>query len=1347
MKHGINSPRITSILEDSRGNLWFGTWFGTAGVCKYDGTSFTHFTQKEGLSNNFITSILEDRNGNLWFGTFGGGLSMYNGESFTHFTEKEGLSNNKVGPIMEDSHGNLWIGTSGRGVSMYNGKSFTHFTKKEGLSNNFVLSILEDRNGNLWFGTRGSGVSMYNGTSFTHFTKNEGLSSNYVYSILEDRHDNLWFGTYGGVSMYNGKSLPTRQASFTHFTEKDGLSNNIVRSILEDSHGNLWFGTWGGGVSMYNGTSFTHFTEKEGLSSNYIRSILEDSYGNFWFATDLGGVSIYNGESFIHFTEKDNHVISLLEDRNCNLWFGANNGVSMYNDTSFTYFTEKECFGRSALSILEDRNGNLWFGYTDGVRMYNGESVTHFTEKEGFVNNYIMSILEDRQGNLWFATWGDGVCMYNGNTVPAGQASFIHFTEKEGLSNNIVLSILEDRYGNLWFGTLGGGVCMYNGNTVPAGQASFTHFTEKEGMSINSIGPIMEDSHGNLWFGTLGRGVSMYNGKNFTHFTEKEGLIFNYVSSILEDRENNIWLGTDRGLNRLVFGPESVSGSMNSLSASGMKEDSVKSTFYNPVIHTYSEQDGLVDMVFQFNTVLLDCKNRIWWGTFKGLTMLDMNSFKIPVKPPATMQLNQIEINGQFADFRHLKESAHKGLEFNGVASFYNYPLNLELPYNCNHLSFYFSAIDWAAPHKLSYQYMLEGFDKEWGQLTGENKAIYRKIPPGSYTFKVRAIGVANIWSDTMEYSFIVHPPWYRTFLAWFIYGLLLLALIFSFIRWRTWQLRRDKEQLEKQVKDRTHKIEERDFHILEMDRMKTRFFANISHEFRTPLTLILSPLEELIINNSLGGKVRERLNAIRRNGLRLLDLVNQLLDLSKLDSGKLKLELAEADMIKTLRLTFSSFISLADKKRIQYIFKLPDGELITYFDRSKLETIMNNLLSNAFKYTPEDGEIECNVQIRQAGKEVKKNTIEISVKDSGPGIAKNKLELIFDRFYQADEQHRIEGGGTGIGLSLTKELVHLIHGQINVRSKPGEGSCFKLSIPLGKDHLKKSEYVIVETDTSTERRLPGKTLLEEKFDDVSDDKPITGKKDTRVLIVEDNYELRSYLIEQLQSEYMLEEATNGEEGLKEAIKSIPDLIISDIMMPKMDGIEFCRRIKTNERTSHIPVILLTAKADTQSRIEGLETGADDYIIKPFDIQELKVRVKNLVEQRRQLRQRFANNFNVSMKEIAFNSYDVQFMDRVMKLVKDHLADFDFDVKELHGKAGMSHTQLYRKLYALTGMSPSRFIRNIRCKFAAKLMQQKYGSVTQIAYKAGFNNLSWFGKSFKEQYGVSPSEYGKQFSE
>ncbi len=797
---GMNSSYVRSILEDKNGNLWFGTDGG--GVSEYDGKSFMHYTNKEGLSNNSVLSILEDKSGNIWFGTSGGGVSKYDGKSFTYYTDKDGLSNNTIWSMLEDKSGNIWFGTDGGGVSKYDRKSFTSYTTKEGLSSNYVFTILEDKSGNLWFGTSGGGVSKYDGKSFTHITDKEGLSNNTVWSMLEDKSGNLWFGTYGGgVSKYDGKS-------FTHFTDKEGLSNNTVLSILEDESGNIWFGTSGGGVNKYDGKSITHYTDKEGLSNNTVWSILEDESGNIWFGTYGGGVSKYDGKSFTHYTEKEglsnSTILSILEDKSGNIWFGTfGGGLSKYDGNSFTHFTDKEGLSNNTVfSILEDKSGNLWFGtYDGGVSKYDGKSFTNYTDKDGLTNNIVFSIIEDKSGNLWFGTYGGGVSKYDGK-------SFTSYTTKEGLSSNYVFTILEDKIGNLWFGTFGGGASKYDGKF-------FTHYTDKEGLGNNTVRSILEDKIGNFWFGTDGGGVIRYNGKTFTHYTEQEGLSSNYIRSILEDKSGNIWFGTDKGLNFFAVGGETLP---TKESYNGEEVNSQK-------ILTFHKEDGLKADDFCQNSVFLDSKNRIWWGTGKALSMIDMNVFKLNDKRPQ-IQLENIGLQENFVDYRNIQKEISdslvtneneelKKVNFTGVANYYNYPNELELPYYLNHLTFNFIAIDWYAPHKLKYQYKLEGLDPDWSNLISDDKADYRNIPYGKYTFKIKAIGSANKWSKTFEYSFVIHPPWWRTWWAYFIYGILAIAIIFSIVWWNGKRLSERAKELKIKVEEATIEIKEQK-HLIE---------------------------------------------------------------------------------------------------------------------------------------------------------------------------------------------------------------------------------------------------------------------------------------------------------------------------------------------------------------------------------------------------------------------------------------------------------------------------------------------------------------------------------------------------
>jgi ligand-binding sensor domain-containing protein len=838
---GMSSSYVRPILEDKSGNLWFGTW---GGVSKYDGESFVHFTEAAGLSDNRVSSILEDKSGILWFGTWGGGVSKYDGESFVHFTEAAGLSNNIVLSILEDKNGNLWFGTRGGGVSKYDGESFVHFTEADGLSNNIVISILEDKSGNLWFGTWGGGVSKYDGESFVHFTEADGLSNNSVLSILEDKSRNLWFGTDGGgVSKYDGES-------FVHFTEAAGLSNNRVSSIIEDKSGILWFGTDGGGVSKYDGESFVHFTEAAGLSNNSVLSILEDKSGNLWFATNGGGASKYDGESFVHFTEaaglSNNLVFSILEDKSGNLWFGTlGGGVSKYDGESFVHFTEAAGLSDNRVrSILEDKSGNLWYGtWGGGVSKYDGESFVHFTEAAGLSNNSVLSILEDKSGNLWFGTDGGGVSKYDGE-------SFVHFTEAAGLSNNSVSSIIEDKSGILWFGTDGGGVSKYDGE-------SFVHFTEAAGLSNNSVLSILEDKSGNLWYGTWGGGVSKYDGESFVHFTEAAGLSDNRVRSILEDnsdsnRSGNLYMATEKGLTQISPLPTSPEGG---------------EVF---AIQVFGKQDGLKGLDFFPNSAFIDSKNRAWWGSGKGLTMLDLNKFNPSAQIPQPF-LKQLDINEQFIDYRNISDSLGNEIAFKSVQKFENYPLNLELPYHKNHLTFHFAAIDWAAPHKIRYSYRMLGLNDNWSNPTREAKADYRNLPYGTYTFQIKAIGESEVWSEPFEYTFTINPPWWQSWWAYLGYTLLFLLALRIFSKYRERHLRAEKEKLEQTVEERTsalkkkseelvHSLEDlksTQSQLIQSEKMASlgELTAGIAHEIQNPLNFVNNFSE---VSNELIDEIQE---------------------------------------------------------------------------------------------------------------------------------------------------------------------------------------------------------------------------------------------------------------------------------------------------------------------------------------------------------------------------------------------------------------------------------------------------------------------------------------------------------
>jgi signal transduction histidine kinase/sugar lactone lactonase YvrE len=759
---------------------------------------------------------------------------------------------------------------------------------------------------------------------------------------------------------------------------------------------------------------------------------MQDNHGNIWIGTNGGGVSMYKGESFAHFTEKD--------------------GLS----------------GTRVYSISEDSHGNIWFGTRfGGVSMYDGGTFTYFTTNEG-INHIVNSILEDSRGNLWFGSWGGGVSMYNGE-------AFTDFTQTGGLSNKWINAIVEDSRGNLWFGKARG-VSKYDGETI-------THYTEKEGLSNNSVWSILEDRRGNLWFGTSG-GASMFDGESFTHFTEKEGLGNNIVRSIVEDRDGNIWLGTGKGLNRLVYGP-----------------DSVKDTYNNPVIQTYGQLDGMSGSDFFERSVLLDSKNRIWWGSLKGLSMLDMNNFKIPVEPPATMQLNRLDINGQFADYRNLNDRDTTKIKFNGVARYFNYPFNLELPHNLNHLTFHFSAIDWSAPHKLRYNYKMEGLDDDWSIPTAEAKADYRSLPYGTYTFKVKAFGAAQKWSETFEYTFTINPPWWFTRWAYTLYAVSVLMLIFFVFRWRTAKLKQRQRELEQKVKERTTEIRDKNEELRQqqeelqvqkeelqhqkeelqvtLENLKTtqsqlvqsekmasigQLVAGIAHEINNPVTFIsagvdslntnleevrqvldiyhritldnveeklreIEKLKEKVEYNEAIREINKLIDSVRTGTQRTTEIVKGLRTFSRLDEDVLKIADIHEGLDSTLILLRNKY-----KQRIEIIKNYGEIPEIECYP-GQLNQVLMNILSNA---------IEDKGTIRISSSK-SNGSIRVTIKDSGKGIPENIQSKIFEPFFTTKEV----GQGTGLGLSICQGIIEKHHGSIEVKSQVGKGSEFVIVVPV----------------------------------------------------------------------------------------------------------------------------------------------------------------------------------------------------------------------------------------------------------------------------------------------------------
>ena len=769
----------------------------------------------------------------------------------------------------------------------------------------------------------------------------------------------------------------------------------------------------------------------------------------------------------------------------------------------------------------------------------------------------------------------------------------------------------------------------------------------------------------------------------------------------------------------------------------------------------------------EFYDMLIDRMDRIWVAHNKGITIYDpvSGSKRLIITPRLVYDVQSYQLksgqifyinNNQLYIFQenvpvnqyipsvYITRLLVNGIDYNRISN-NNVDIRslneLDLPFNRNTLIFEFAALNYLNQEQNMYRYIMSGVDRDTVMSSQDKPAEYKNLAPGKYKFWVTGSNNDGLWNPSgVSLDIIIHPPWFRSILAYIFYSVIIIILVLSYIRIRISHLRRDKILLEAEIKARTKELEQKNRQLAETDRIKTHFFTDISHEIRTPLSLIIGPLENISNEELLSTRLRVMIDIMRRNAQRLMNLVNQLLDISRLDAGKMMINLTEDNIVKYLRILVYDYLTLAESKHINYIAEMPEMEFITWFDRDKTEKIISNLLLNAFKYTPQNGTVQCIVKIESDSNKDEKHCLEIRVLDSGKGISKEHLSRIFDRFYRVEGHDETDGHGTGIGLSLVHEFVTLLHGKIDVNSIQGKGSDFFVTIPLGKEHLSSDEYIIIKpADKVTDK--PDKLILEEKYGYSSGKK--TDKGRMVILVIEDNEDLRNYIKEILEGEYRILEASEGRTGINIAFTMMPDLILTDIMMPDLDGIKLCSQLKNDERTSHIPVIMLTAKTSIDDKIEGLKSGADDYITKPFYTGELKTRIYNMLSQREKLKLKYSklNLLGLSLEQN--ESVDDRFIIRIIKIISENLKDYEFDVSVLESQLGMSRMHLSRKLKIITGLTPGTLIRNIRLEKAAELLLKKSGNITEIANSVGISNPSNFTKSFRNYFGVSPKGYTK----
>lgn len=1305
--------------------MWFGS---TDGLNKYDGYEMTVYRHLHGdsasLPDNSVWALYEDAKGNLWVGTDGGGLSLYDRQQdkFIHYQHSEGdpasLSHNTVNAILEDDDGKLWVGTYGGGINIMTAPGKFRRMQKNGpesLSNNVVHAMFKDSKGNMWIGTQ-SGLNRFDNEhqKFSTYLQEEGnpktISNNNVLAITEDMKGNIWLGTLGG----GVNRLDMETQGFESFRFDHVETQNRVSSVFTDSKGQVWAGILGLGLARFDGASNTfryyrHDPLNPGsLVNNNIWIFYEDKQNLLWMGTENGisRLDLKNNPigSFggINHQLKLNHPVvnDFDTDRDGGMLVATEKNIQKIN----YYANETLQFidlGLQGLpqnteiwSICADRNHDLWVStYGNGLfRMGKNEKpsegyrlLDHYQSVEGDPNsltsNFCSYIYEDNQGTIWAGTYGQGL-----NRLDRGTRSFerllIEDPEKNLDANISVLNLHDDLSGNIWVGTHGGGLIKLHKNT-----GNLTRYqkdpNDANSLSHNTILAMHQTADSILWIGTDGGGLNRLNivNETFEIMTVRDGLPSDVVVGILEDGRGNLWLSTNGGISR--FDPQ------------GRK-------FKN-----YDQSNGLVSQAFNPDAFFEDKKGYFYFGSGNGYNRFHPDSL-LPndFKPPVF--ITNFKINNKSVPIKD-----------DGILTRHiNLTRNMALDYHQKVISFNFAALEFDNAHKNSYAYKLEGFDNNWVHTNAADRlATYTNLNAGHYTFKVKATNSDGIWNDevTSLAISILPPPW-KTWWAYAIYSI--VALLFIYLVLRAVIAR---ERLKANLKLERVELEK----MQEVNNMKSRFFANVSHEFRTPLTLIAGPVNDILDTERDAGK-RRGLQIVKRNADRLKRLIDQILDLSQLEAGKLTVNKKEVKIFEFLRALGSSFSSLAEKKGISYHLDIPALQAMAVTDDEKLEMILYNLVSNALKFTPKGGRVAVSASIVNDKKET---YLRLAVSDTGPGLDEKEREEIFDRFYRIrDSSHANEG--TGIGLALTKELVGLLKGQIEVSGQKGEGAVFQVTIPVEITKQPTNIPATISTPSQNEKRL----VEEEK-----DQNPGYPK----VLIVEDNEDLRQYIKGILGNGYHLIEAEDGNLGLQLAKNEIPDVIISDLMMPEMDGGELCRQIKTDGKTSHIPFIMVTAKAAREDKLAGLTYGADDYLAKPFDHKELSLKVQNILARRERLQQKMRNELLAHPNPGEVNSQEDRFVLRLREIVQRHLGDADLSVDFLSKEMGMSRVQLYRKLLGVTGLSASEFIRNMRIHKAARLLKNDWGRVSDIAYEVGFNNLSYFTKCFKAQYGKTPSEFLK----
>lgn len=1397
-RNGLSQNTVRAIATDKNGFIWAGT---LDGLNRYDGYNIRSYQSQisnpNSLADHRIRELFVDRDGLLWVKTYKGEYSCYNPltDSFIQLSDEKGVpltyaclhesvrgeiwlwgSNNGVIRIrkcnggkflqermlmknqkngsnsflFEDSKGIIWLGgehglkmvvPGRRPVDYGSRKKYTftkavevngkvYFTTKESIiliydmqthrfrevlcKQSAVFSNMAVLEGsNLLLITQNRGLLIYNTEKkvFVDVPLNSDKQLRGDLRLVTDRKHGIWLYNYSGMVWYYN---PRRHSwkKMRLFPEEIARVVDLERyTVFMDTDGLVWITTYGNGLFCYDERTdkLSHYrntTDASSLPSDYLLCVTEDRYGNLWVGSEYAGIiRIVKTPSYIRYVRpespsiigKTNNVRTLCESSRKEIWVGTKNGSLYVYDAMLT---KVRCIGEGVnpYTMVEDARQRMWVGTKgNGIYVYDvntGRELAHFKHREkdnsSLSNDVVFHILKDSENRLWIGSFGGGLNLVQES---GGQVSFKRFIQSMG-DKSLIRCLHQDRSGMIWAGS-SDGLISFDPEKILKNKNAFVCYRkdlkQAYSLSSNDIKTIYEDSEGTLWIGTAGGGLNKLlheaGALRFKSFTVVNGMVDNYVLGILEHK-NDLWISSENGLSRF-----------------NKKQETVV---------TYQFAEKPYGNIFNEGAYYHCKEGTMLWGGLDGMLVFNPDKF-VPDKKVPDVLITRLQVDG--VDWNTLKPSPE--------APSVTYTNRVELNYLQNSLSIDFATLSLKKPGNNMYTYFLENYDRKWSAPTHENSVAYKNLPPGSYVFRVKGANADGVWNEVeTSLELVILPPFWKSTLAYFIYILITCGLFYLTLR-LVMKFNRLNNAVEVEKQLTNHKL---------------RFFTNISHEFRTPLTLIRGAVENLNGYSGLPSSMEKQLCILNRNSMNLTRLIDQLLEFRKLQNDMRKLDLEETDMVEFAHDIYTGFQELANQKNMNYLFITEVDSLCIFLDRKKCDKILYNLLSNAFKFTPRGGRIELVLRYDKGT-----DSCVISVKDNGVGIPKEKQDLLFSRFAQIN----FSSSGTGIGLSLVKEFVEVHKGKVSYDSNIDGGSVFTVILSArrdvyeGENFLESSDSPMSEVAKEELSGPIGKIVVNGLIPPEDTGLTMAGKVPAgyRLLIIDDNDDIRSFLQDAFANYMEVDVAEDGENGLNKAIENNPDLIICDVMMPVMDGFEVTRRLKSEFHTCHIPIVLLTAHSSPEHQLEGIESGADAYITKPFSLKYLVKRVMKLIEQREQLKRRFSKDFVIDGSLVAITDRDQDFMERIEKILEDNYKDEHFTIDRFVELADMKRTLFFKKVKGITGFSPNELIKLKRINESAVLLRQGNWTVSEVSYKVGFDDPYYFSKCFKAHFNCTPSRF------